>query len=83
MKIRERIKQFQAERAEKVAALQAISEKALKEGRTKDASEQEQFDTLSQEIDVIDNELKDLRRLEKLSLKAATSPEDEDEDVEG
>jgi HK97 family phage major capsid protein len=77
MKLSERIKQFQAERAAKVAALKAISEKALKEGRTKDAGEQEQFDELSLEIDTIDRELKDLRLMVKLDAPVTAGGDDD------
>ncbi len=72
MKLGERIKEFQVARAAKVAELEAVQEKALKDGRNKDASEQEAFDTLSAEIESIDKELKDLTRLEKLQVVRAT-----------
>ena len=71
MKISERIKSFEAARAAKVAALEAVQEKALKEGRNKDAAEQSEFDDLSADIDAIDKELKDLRRLSKLQAVSA------------
>lgn len=83
MKLSERIKQFAAERAAKVAALEAVQEKALKEGRSKDASEQEQFDTLMAEIDSIDKELVDLRKMEKLALPQATVIDPDEDDDEG
>ncbi len=85
MKIADRIKEFQACRAAKVAELEAVQEKALKDGRNKDASEQEAFDTLSAEIESIDKELKDLKRLEAVQVRQATrvGPGDEDGDDEG
>jgi HK97 family phage major capsid protein len=84
MKLSERIKQFIAERAAKVAALEAVQEKALKDGRSKDKQEQEQFDELMGEIEAIDRELSDLRRMEKLAVVHATSvgPGDDDDDDE-
>lgn len=83
MKVSERIKQFVAERAAKVAALEGVQEKALKDGRSKDKQEQEQFDDLMGEIEAIDKELSDLRRMEKVQVAQATAigdPEDEDEE---
>jgi HK97 family phage major capsid protein/HK97 family phage prohead protease len=55
----------------KTAAVQKreeIQTKAAEAGRTKDAAEREEFDTLTQEIAGIDAELKDLRELEKSAL---------------
>jgi HK97 family phage major capsid protein len=70
--IKERIKEFEASRAAKVAELEAVQQKALDEGRTKDASEKEKFDTLAQEIKAIDAELVDLKEMDALNvLKAA------------
>ncbi len=83
MKLSERIKQFIAERAAKVAALEGVQEKALKDGRSKDKQEQEQFDELMSEIEAIDKELSDLRRMEKLMVAQATVVDpDEDDDGE-
>jgi HK97 family phage major capsid protein len=82
MKLSERIKQFIAERAAKVAALEGVQEKALKDGRSKDKSEQEQFDELMGEIEAIDKELSDLRRMEKVQLAQATTVDPGDEEEE-
>jgi HK97 family phage major capsid protein len=83
MKLSERIKEFRTERAAKVAALEAVQDKALNDGRNKDAAEQESFDELSHEIEAIDKELGDLRKLEKLQLAVSvtidTGDDDEDE----
>lgn len=67
----EQIAAFEAARAAKAAEMEAIQKKAADEGRNKDASEKEQFDTLADEIEAIDAELKDLRKME--ALKAATA----------
>jgi len=86
VKLSEQIKLFVATRAEKVAALNAVQEKALKDSRNKDASEQEEFDTLSADIESIDKELKDLRRLEKLQVVQARrvgGPDDDEGGGEG
>jgi HK97 family phage major capsid protein/HK97 family phage prohead protease len=78
MKISEQIKAMQAERAAKLARMTAISEKAAGDGRSKDAAESEEFDTLAADITAVDKELEDLAKLEKLNKASATvvTPED-------
>lgn len=71
--IAEQIAAFEQKRAAIVAERDAIQAKAIEEGRSKDADEREQFQTLSDQIDVIDTELKDLRVIEKQQLAAATT----------
>jgi len=83
MKLGERIKEFRAARAALVAKLEEVQNKALDEGRNKDASEQEKFDETSREIEAIDKELGDLSRLEKLQVKQATRVGPDDEDGDG
>jgi HK97 family phage major capsid protein/HK97 family phage prohead protease len=72
MNIQEQIKNFEASRQAKAQALHAVQQKAIDEGRSKDAAEQEEFDTLNSEIISIDKELGDLRQLEKVSVAKAT-----------
>ena len=67
----EQIAAFEAKRAASVARREAIQAKAMKEGRTKDATEREEFDGLSTEIDAIDAELKDLRLMESQMIQRA------------
>jgi HK97 family phage major capsid protein/HK97 family phage prohead protease len=67
----EQIAAFEAKRAANSARMDEIQSKAAEEGRTKDASEKEEFDTLADEVDTIDDELKDLRRMEKAKALAA------------
>lgn len=71
MNTTEKIKEFEATRAAKEAERLGIQQKALDEDRTKDASEREQFDTLTQEIAALDAELKDLREIEKSNMQKA------------
>ena len=71
MKISEQIAALQAERAAKVARMNAITEKAGAEKRSKDAQEQEEFDTLVTEVQAADKELADLAVLEKLNAVTA------------
>lgn len=75
MNIAEQIKALENKRAASVAAREAIQAKATDAGRTKDATEKEEFDTLSGEIKAIDDELADLKVLEKEAVaKARTIP---------
>jgi HK97 family phage major capsid protein len=67
----ERIAASEATRAAKAAELDAIQTKAMDEGRTKDAAESEQFDTLSAEIEAIDKDLADLHKLARLNAQKA------------
>lgn len=80
MKLSEQIKGLLAARAAKAAAMEAIQIKVGKESRNKSAQEQEEFDTASDEIEAIDQELKDLKRLEKINLKAAVAVDMTEED---
>lgn len=72
MTIEERIQQFEASRAAKVARMEELTRKASDEGRTKEEDEQEEFDTLRDEVRSIDRELVDLRDMEKLNATKAT-----------
>jgi HK97 family phage major capsid protein/HK97 family phage prohead protease len=67
----EQIKQLEVTRADKIADRDAIQTKALDEGRGKDEAEREQFTTLTSEIKAIDEELDDLRMLEKEVVASA------------
>lgn len=75
MNYQERIKEFEATRAAKQARLDEIQTKATDAGRTKDASEREEFDTIRDEIKSIDEELADLRELEKINVAKAVPVE--------
>lgn len=65
-----RIRDLENARATKQAALQAIVEKCANEGRTKDASEQEEFDTLASEIEAVNKDILDLQKVEALAQMA-------------
>lgn len=71
MNIQEQIEALEATRVQKQKELETIQEKAISEGRTKDATEREAFDTLRDEIKAVDAELKDLRDMEAANVKAA------------
>lgn len=71
MTVQERITNFENTRAARVAALEAIQKKALDEGRTKDDAEKDGFKSLQLEIKSIDEELVDLRDMERLLVTKA------------
>jgi HK97 family phage major capsid protein/HK97 family phage prohead protease len=77
MNYQEMIKRLEATKAEKLEARDAIQKSVSNEGRTKDAAEREQFDTLNDEIKSLDLELKDLRDLEAQNVKTAKPVADE------
>lgn len=82
MKISEQIKQLMQQRKEKELALELLQKEVSEGGKTKDAQQREQFDTLSDEIEVIDGELKDCRRMEaiqKSNAKAVVEDPSDDE----
>lgn len=67
----EQIAALEATRATKAAELDAIQTKASEANRTKDEAEREAFTTLKDEIKGIDDELADLRDMEKLNVQKA------------
>lgn len=70
-KYAEQIAALEARRATTVASMEAIQDKVTEEGRTKDADEREQVKEYKADIKAIDEELGDLRDLEKLSRETA------------
>lgn len=69
--IAEQITALEASRQAKAARMAAVMQKSIDEGRSTDASEQEEFDTLEQEVEQIDGDLKRLRSLEKAQALSA------------
>lgn len=85
VKISEQLKRLRAEKAAKAARMEEIQKKAADDNRSKDGAEREEFDTLGDEIDDIELEIKDLRRLERAQLVDASvvdSDEEEQDDTE-
>lgn len=72
----EQIKSFKETRAAQVAAMEGVQQKAMDESRSKDAAEQEEFDSASDQIKAIDREIKDLEAMEALSLTKAAPVKD-------
>lgn len=67
----EQIATWENTRAAKSARQQEIQSKASDEGRAKDEAEAEEFETLDREIESIDKELADVRKLEEREKRAA------------
>jgi len=72
MNLQEQIKRLMETRTAKALELEGVQKKALDEGRTKDASESEAFKGLLTDIEQIDAELLDLRKLEALQVEKST-----------
>ena len=72
MTFQEQISGLEAKRAANLAAMTTIQTKASDEGNTKDAEQRDEFTRLKLEIKGIDDELVDLRDMEKLAIVQAT-----------
>lgn len=68
----DQIADWEKTRAAKAARQEAIQQKATEEGRAKDDAEKEEFETLDRDLDGIDKELVDLRKLEAREKEKAT-----------
>ena len=69
--IAEQITALEAKRAASAARMEAVMQKTLDEDRTSDATEQEEFDNLSAEVDALDKDLVRLRKIENAKALAA------------
>lgn len=69
--ITEQVKDLENTIAAKAASMKAILEKAANEGRSTDAAEAEEFDTLDAEIKSLTEDLKRQKRMEELAASAA------------
>lgn len=69
--ISEQITALENKRAASAAAMEAVMQKTLDEDRTSDQAEQDQFDTLSGEVEAIDKDLVRLRKIEQAKALAA------------
>jgi HK97 family phage major capsid protein/HK97 family phage prohead protease len=81
MNVQEQIKALEEKRTALAAERTTIQTKAVDEGRTKDAQEQDRFAEITAEVDAINKELDDLRVMEK-DLIAAAKPVKGQNDVE-
>lgn len=69
--IAEQIAALETKRAAHAARMEEIMTKSAEEGRSTEADEQEEFDTLEGEVDQIDADLKRFRALEKAKANTA------------
>jgi HK97 family phage major capsid protein/HK97 family phage prohead protease len=70
--IKEQIAALEKKRDESKAKMLEIQQKASDAGRTKDSSEQEEFDGLKTEVETVERELVDLKALDAMNIKTAT-----------
>lgn len=70
--IADQIKDLENTRAAKAARMEDVMRKSMEEGRSTEADEAEEFDTLADEIKTIDQDLARLRKLESLNAQRAT-----------
>jgi HK97 family phage major capsid protein len=73
MNYAEQIAAFEAQRTTKATEQRGIMDAAAEKGETLDADQQEEFDTLSDEIDAIDKHLDRLSRVEKSTGRGAVA----------
>ena len=76
MNIEEQIKGYKEAREAKAAAMLGIMEKSAESGETLDAEQEEQYDTLQDEITAIDKHLGRLEGMAKANLESAKAVED-------
>jgi predicted phage gp36 major capsid-like protein len=69
--IAEQIASLEAKRAANVARMESVLQKAIDDGRTTEAGEQEEHDTLSQEVEQIDGDLVRLKKLQAIKVSGA------------
>lgn len=69
--VAEQIVALENKRAANASRMDAIMQKSIDEGRSTDEAEQEEFDSLSDEVDTIDKDLERLRKLEKATAGSA------------
>lgn len=71
MNLAEQITALEAKRAALASRMNEVMQKSIDEGRSTDASEQEEFDGLESEVETIDADLKRLRTLERMNAANA------------
>jgi hypothetical protein len=73
MTIKEQLAKLEATRAAKAARMNEIMQKSVDDGRTTDAAEAEEVDTITDEIKKIDSDIVRLKNMEALNLEAAVA----------
>lgn len=74
--IGEQIAALENTRSAKSAQMESVMARSIEDGRSTDAAEREEFDTLEQEVDAIDGDLKRLRSLERSAAFSAREVKD-------
>ena len=74
-KLSDQIRDLENTRAAKAGRMSDITQKSIDEGRSMDEAEAEEFDTLDDEIKLVDADLVRLRRLEQLNVQRAAPVE--------
>ena len=69
--IAEQITALEAKRSASASRMEAVMQKSLDEDRTSDAGEQDEFDSLSGEVEALDKDLVRLRKIEQAKAFAA------------
>lgn len=69
--VAEQIASLEAKRAANVARMEAVMQKAIDEGRTTEVAEQEEHDTLAQEVEQIDGDLVRLKKMQAFKASSA------------
>ena len=69
--IAEQITALEAKRSASASRMEAVMQKSLDEDRTSDAGEQDEFDSLSSEVEALDKDLVRLRKIEQAKAFAA------------
>jgi hypothetical protein len=69
--VAEQIASIEAKRAANVARMEALLQKGIDEGRTTDKAEQEEHDTLAQEVEQIDGDIVRLKKLQAIKVAGA------------
>jgi HK97 family phage major capsid protein len=72
----EQVAALKATRAEKDAAMRAVAQKSVDEGRSMDTGESEQFDTLTSEIKRLDGDIERLARLADMDMQTLKAVDD-------
>ena len=70
--IAEQITALEASRQTKATRMATVMQKSIDEGRSTDQAEQEEFDTLTGEVEAIDADIKRLKALQKAQMGSAT-----------
>lgn len=81
MNIAEQITALENKRAANVGALDAIVKKASEAGRSMDEAEAEEFETLSAEVESLDDEIKRMKSLERYKASEAKPVEGESKEA--